>query len=102
MIEKLRVRLKDDVWDLINNNEKKELDDSFFLIIVMSILLERESFNFEEVKCLAKKLKKIYDNALKRTSDLIIEDYGDVIKILKDVFGKFDKETKKIMIKLNP
>lgn len=100
MIEDLRKKLKKEVWNLINNKEIEGIDDSFFIIVVLSILLENESFNLEEVMSLVEKLKKAYQNALDRTNKLIIEDYGEIINILKEVFQNFDIEAKQIIDKL--
>jgi len=97
MIEDLRKSLKEDVWKLINNEETENKNDTFFIIAVFSILLERQSFSLEEAMCLVKKLKNAYNNALKRTNRLIIEDYGEIINILKEVFKNFDIETKHII-----
>jgi len=83
MIEDLRKKLKDDVWKLINNEQIEVKDENFFIIAVLSVLLEKQSFSMEEVMCLVKKLRRVYNNALEHTNRLILEDYGEIINILK-------------------
>jgi len=100
MIEDLRKSLKEDVWKLINNEEIEDKKDIFFIIVVFSILLEKQSFSLEEVMCLVKKLKKAYDNALRQTDRLILSDYGEIINIIKEVFKDFDKEAEHIVDKI--
>lgn len=100
MIEDLRKKLKEDVWKLINNENVEDKDENSFIIIVLSILLEKQSFSLEEAMCIVKKLKKAYDNALKHTDKLILEDYGEIISIIKEVFKSFDEEIRYIVDKI--
>jgi len=100
MIEDLRKSLKEDVWKLINNEKINIKDKSFFMIVVLSMLLEKQSFSLQEVMCLVEKLEKVYNNALKQTDKLILEGYGEIINILKEVFKNFDEEAKTIVDKI--
>jgi len=100
MIEDLRKNLKEDVWKLINNEQIEAKNESFFIIAVLSILLEKDTFSLEQVMCLVEKLKNIYNNALDKTNKLIIEDYGEIIGIIKEVFSGFDKDAGCIINKI--
>jgi len=100
MIEDLRKKLKEDVWKLINNEQVEAKNESFFIIVVLSILLEKDTFSLEQVMCLVEKLKNVYNNALAKTNKLIIEDYGEIISIIKEVFSSFDKDAGCIINKI--
>jgi len=100
MIENLRKCLKNDIWKVINGEDIKDYKVEDFVYFIFYLLLECKSFMPEDVLDLAKKLKESYSGLIKDTYDLIEQDFGQILTVLKDVDKKFVQEINPIIEKI--
>lgn len=97
MIQSLQKALENDVWRLVDGKEVTKKD---FFGFVISLLLQKEHINMKEALQVAQELNDAYDTSLKRIHEYIVEDYGDIIEVLKDVKRDFKRELLPIVEKV--
>lgn len=97
MIQSLQKALENDVWRLVDGKEVTKKD---FFGFVLSLLLQKDNINLKEALKVAQELHEAYDTSLKRIHDYIVEDYGDIIEVLKDVKKDFQTELLPIVEKV--
>jgi hypothetical protein len=97
MIQSLQKALENDVWRLVDGKEVTKKD---FFGFVISLLLQKEDINLKEALHVAQELNDAYDTTLKRIQKYIVDDYGDIIEVLKDVKKDFKEELEPIIQKV--
>jgi len=98
MLSNIKKALKEDLWEIIDENEIDERDINQFMFFIFYMLLEREKFSMKEVYEVSQSLKNQYYNVLNESKEMAI--IGEPIKALKNIDEKFIEKIKPIIEKL--
>lgn len=92
----LRKELKEDIWKIIEGKPITQKNILKFLNPIFSVFLDRNEVKMGKIINIAEKIKKAYQNSLEKVNDYILEENGEVLKVIKDVFQNFDSKLENI------
>lgn len=96
-MEYLKELLKKDVWNLIDNKEKQDIN---FESAVLHALLQSDKFVVGDAIRIALKIKKAYNGILDNVEKYINNGCLDLITILRNINNNYDNSIKPLLNKL--
>lgn len=97
MLDNLRQLLKDDIWKIIEGEEKPERD---FFTYVLHMVLGNEIIKLKDVVELSKRLKNRYNQVLGEIIEYITAGNGEVLPALKELKNKYNDKVLPILNKI--
>lgn len=94
----LKKKIKDDVWNIIENKEVERLTREDWINIVFHLLLEGDNFMVENCVQLADDLKELYDDLIDSVEDRILNGNGELLQVLKNIDKYYDDKIKPILM----
>ena len=69
-------------------------------LFALTLFLEKSSFKIDDVLEIAECIREKYKKLLNHTGDRLIEDYGEILKVLNEVDKDFNTEMTPIVKKI--
>lgn len=94
----LKKELETDFWTIMNREKRRDIN---FFLIVLNEFLDVKEVNLKEVADLAKSLRLAYKETISEIYDFIEIEFGNVLKIMKDLKQTFKKKVVPIIKEIN-
>jgi len=101
MNNNLKKKLKNDIWNIIQNKDIENGKIEPFLNFVFYLFLEKDKFKVKDLMSIAEKLKKNYNKILQKTDEFYKKEGGDIIKMIEDASKEFNDNILKTIDKVN-